>query len=127
MPPTNRKKISYKTVQEYLDNQSVDTKRNLLALKEIIVNAVPEAEELINYEMPAYTMAKGGKRDKQIMMAGYKNFVGFYVGTNILDHFEKQLKDFKIGKASVQFPNDKPLPKELITNIIKYKKKSLEH
>lgn len=126
MATTNQKKISYKTVQEYFDNQIEDTKQNLLGLKEIIVKTVPDTEELINYEMPAYTMAKGGKRDKQIMIAGYKKFVGFYVGANILNHFEKELKDFKIGKASVQFPNNKPLPKELIIKIIKYKKQSIE-
>lgn len=60
------------------------------------------------------------------MMAGYKKFVGLYVGTNILDNFEKELKEFKIGKASVQFPNNKPLAKELIIKIIKYKKQSIE-
>lgn len=118
-------KTNFKTVKEYFDHQPEDTKQTLLKLKEIIQNTVPQTEELINYEMPAYTMAKGGKRDKQIMIAGYKNFAGFYVGSNILTHFEKELKDYTVGKASIQFPNKKPLPVDLIIKIIKFKIKSI--
>lgn len=55
------------------------------------------------------------------MIAGYKTFAGFYVGNNILNHFEKELTGYTIEKASVQFPNGKPLSKALIENIIRYK------
>lgn len=116
----------YHSVEEYFKSQSADTLNALLALRSIIQESVPESEELLNYEMPAYSLAKGGKRDKQIMIAGYKKFVGFYVGNNILNHFENELADYTIGKASVQFPNDKPLPKELIKRIILYKLNSIK-
>lgn len=116
----------YHSVEEYFESQSADTLNALLALRSIIQESVPESEELLNYEMPAYSLTKGGKRDKQIMIAGYKKFVGFYVGNNILNHFESELADYTIGKASVQFPNDKPLPKELIKRIILYKLKSIK-
>jgi uncharacterized protein YdhG (YjbR/CyaY superfamily) len=123
---TIRKKISYKSVEEYFDSQPEDTKETLLAMKAIIIETVTDTEELINYDIPAYTMEKGGKRDKQIMIAGYKNFVGFYVGTNILQNFDKELTDYKVGKASVQFPNNKSLPKNLIVKIIKFKIQSIK-
>ncbi len=59
------------------------------------------------------------------MIAGYKTFAGFYTGTGILEHFSKELAGYKAGKASVQFPNNQPLPKTLVVEIIKFKKKTL--
>lgn len=35
--------------------------------------------------------------------------------------FEKELADYKSSKSTVQFPHDKPLPKELIESMVKYK------
>jgi uncharacterized protein YdhG (YjbR/CyaY superfamily) len=115
----------FKTVHEYFESQPEETKKNLLALRAIIKKAVPSSEELINYDIPAYALVKGGKRDKQIMIAGYKKFVGFYTGTNILEHFSAQLSSYKVGKASVQFPNNQPLPEKLITEIVRFKKKQI--
>lgn len=119
------KQPKFKTVDEYFENQSKNTQKNLRALRAIIIKAAPNAEELINYDIPAYALVKGGKRDKQIMIAGYQDFAGFYTGTNILEHFAKELADYKVGKASVQFPNNKLLPEDLIIKIVKFKKDSL--
>ncbi len=118
-------KKRFKTVDEYIESQPEDTKRTLLALRAIIMKAAPDATELFNYDIPAYALVKGGKRDKQIMIAGYKTFAGFYTGTGILEHFSKELAVYKVGKASVQFPNNQPLPKSLIVEIIKFKKETL--
>jgi uncharacterized protein YdhG (YjbR/CyaY superfamily) len=116
----------YKSVKEYFDSQLPETLKTLLALKEIIKNTVPDCEELLNYEMPAYALIKDGKRDKQIMIAGYKTFAGFYVGNNILNHFENELQEYIVGKASVQFPNEKVVPTELIKRIILYKLETIK-
>jgi uncharacterized protein YdhG (YjbR/CyaY superfamily) len=115
----------FKTVDEYIESQPEDTRRTLLALRAIIMRTVPDATELFNYEIPAYALVKGGKRDKQIMIAGYKTFAGLYTGAGILEQFSKELAGYKVGKASVQFPNNRPLPKTLIVEIIKFKKETL--
>lgn len=115
----------FKTVAEYFSKQPTDTQKTLLALKKIILKTIPEAEELINYDIPAYALVKGGKRDKQIMIAGYKKFAGFYVGRGILENFAKELSEYVVGKASVQFPNNQPLPEKLIIEIIRFKKKQV--
>jgi uncharacterized protein YdhG (YjbR/CyaY superfamily) len=114
-------KKKFKTVDEYIESQSEDTKRTLLALRAIIMQTVPVATELFNYDIPAYALVKGGKRDKQIMIAGYKTFAGFYTGTGVLEHFARELAAYKVGKASVQFPGKRPLPKALIVEIIRFK------
>jgi uncharacterized protein YdhG (YjbR/CyaY superfamily) len=122
---TMAKTSKFKTVEEYIKAQPLETKNALLALRKIIKKAAPKAIELINYDIPAFALVEEGKRDKQIMIAGYKNFVGFYTGTNILEHFSSLLSDYTVGKASVQFPNNKPLPEKLIIEIVWYKQKQI--
>jgi len=116
-------KLRLKTVDDYISLQPPDTQVTLRALRRIILKVVPTAVEMVNYNIPAYALIAGGKRDKQIMIAGYKTFVGFYPGSGILDNFSKPLKSFKYSKGAVQFPNNYPLPEELIVRIIKFKLK----
>jgi uncharacterized protein YdhG (YjbR/CyaY superfamily) len=119
------KTSKFKTIDEYIKKQSIETQNALQALRKIIKKAAPNATELINYDIPAFALVDGGKRDKQIMIAGYKTFVGFYTGTNILEHFSSCLSDYTVGKASVQFPNNKPLPEKLVIEIVRYKQKQI--
>lgn len=43
-----------------------------------------------------------------------------------LGAFTKELKDYKTGKDTIQFPNDKPLPKALIKKVAKYRVKEVD-
>lgn len=110
-----------KSVGDYFNTQPDKVRNALLEIKEFILTVVPNAEELLNYNIPAYTLTKGGKREQQIMMAGYKNHVGFYPHPTTMEKFKNELTDFKKGKGSVQFPLNQPLPKELIMRMIKYR------
>ena len=114
-------KKEYKSVQEYIDSQPEKTKEALLKLKKCILKTVPTATELLNYNIPAYALVDGGKRDQQIMIAGYKNHVGLYPHPTTMHKFEEELEDYKKGKGSVQFSLDKPLPINLIEKMIKYR------
>ena len=111
----------FKTVEEYFNSQPEQVKNALVELKEYILEVVPNAIELINYNIPAYSLVKGGKREQQIMIAGYKKHVGLYPHPTTMEKFFKELSEYVKGKGSVQFPVDKPLPKELIIKMIKYR------
>ncbi len=112
---------SNKSVEEYFNSQPEKTKSTLLELKNCILKVVPNATELFNYNIPAYALIKDGKREQQIMIAGYKKHVGFYPHPTTMEKFESELTEYKRGKGSVQFPLDKPLPTELIERMIKYR------
>ncbi|MDP2302223.1 MAG: DUF1801 domain-containing protein [Ignavibacteria bacterium] len=114
----NKKHLS---IEEYFDNQPEKIKESLKELKDCILKAVPEAIEMLNYGIPAYALVKGGKREEQIMIAGYKKHVGLYPHPTVMDKFDKELEGYKKGKGSVQFPIDKPLPKALIVKMVKYR------
>ncbi len=115
------KNVATETVDDYFNAQPEKVKVALLELREYILEAAPDAEELLNYNIPAYTLVKGGKREQQIMIAGYKHHIGLYPHPTTMAHFERELSGFKRGKGSVQFPLDQPLPQDLIIRMIRFR------
>lgn len=109
------------SVEEYFNSQPEKVKNALLSIKQCILTVVPEAKELFNYNIPAYALIEGGKREQQIMIAGYKNHVGLYPHPTTIEKFEEELKDYKKGKGSVQFLLDKPIPNDLIIKMVEYR------
>ena len=55
------------------------------------------------------------------MIAGYKKHVGLYPHPTTMEKFDEELSEYKRGKGSVQFSLDKPIPKNLIERMIKYR------
>ena len=119
------KTTQYNSVTDYINAQPEQTKKALLELKECILKVEPNATEFLNYNIPAYALVKDGKREQQIMIAGYKKHVGLYPHPTTMEKFEPELTEYKRGKGSVQFPLDRPLPIELIIRMIKYRKELL--
>ena len=111
----------FTSVQEYIESHSRETSQALNELRKCILEAAPDAIEMFNYNIPAYALIKGGKRDQQIMMAGYKKHVGLYPHPSTMEKFAPELGGYKRGKGSVQFPVNKPLPADLIKRMVKYR------
>jgi uncharacterized protein YdhG (YjbR/CyaY superfamily) len=111
----------YRDFEDYLEDQREPCKAELKKLRQIILEVVPDTEELFNYNIPAFTLIPGGKREQQIMIAGYKKHIGLYPHPTTMEHFESELTPYKRGKGSVQFPLTEQLPKELIIRMIKFR------
>jgi uncharacterized protein YdhG (YjbR/CyaY superfamily) len=116
---------NFETVDDYIKNQPKESQEVLQELRSIIKEAAPDSIEVLNYKIPSFTLVKGGKRDQQIMMAGYSKFVGFYPFPTAIAEFSDELKDYKQGKGSVQFPLDKPLPKDLIIRMVRFRREEI--
>lgn len=116
---------NFETVDDYIAHQPEAAQKMLQELREIVLEAVPDAEEVLNYKVPSFTLVKGGKRDQQVMMAGYAKFIGFYPFPTTMEKFSDELKGYKQGKGSVQFPLNQPLPKELIVRMVKFRHEEL--
>lgn len=116
---------SFETIDAYIAHQPPEVQTVLNELRSIIKEAAPDAEERLNYKVPAFSLIPNGKRDHQLMMAGYAKFVGFYPFPTTMAAFSDELKAYKQGKGSVQFPLNKPLPKELIIKMVKFRRAEL--
>lgn len=117
---TNQKGKS-KDVDAYIFTQSPEAQKALNQLRSYIWQAAPNISELMNYKIPAFALTEGGKRDKQIMIAGYSKHVGFYPHSSTIEAFSERLSEYKFAKGSVQFPLNKPVPKELVIEMVKYR------
>jgi uncharacterized protein YdhG (YjbR/CyaY superfamily) len=113
-------------VDAYIATQPPETQRVLEELRSCIRKAAPGLVELMNYNIPAFALVPGGKRDKQIMIAGYPGHVGFYPGPDAIKAFTNQLAAYKFAKGSVQFPLNKPIPGVLVARMVKYRLSQLQ-
>lgn len=113
-------------VEKYFVAQPPETKRALEALRSYIRLAAPGASELMNDNILAFALVKGGKRDKQIMIAGYPKHVGFYPHPDTIIAFADQLAAYKLTKGAIQFSLNKPIPKKLVIEMVKFKLSQLQ-
>ena len=113
---------TFATVDDYIAHQPEERQAILKELRSIIKEAAPDALEILNYKVPTFTLVPGGKRDQQIMFAGYAKFISFYPFPSTIAAFSDELKAYKQGKGSVQFRLDKPLPKDLIMRMVRFRK-----
>lgn len=108
-------KTSFSSVEEYLSFQPDHVKTKLEELRNLIRKTVPQAEELISYQMPAFRF-----HGMLAYYAGYQKHYGLYVSPAVLKLFKDQLSAYKLSKATIQFTFDQPLPKKLVKEIIQY-------
>jgi uncharacterized protein YdhG (YjbR/CyaY superfamily) len=110
-----------KEVDDYISNQPPATKLALEELRACIWHVAPNVSELMNYKIPAFALVKDGKRDQQIMIAGFSKHVGFYPSPTVIEAFSDRLGEYKFAKGSIQFPLNKPIPQELVIEMVKYR------
>lgn len=116
----------YKSVDDYINDQPEEARILLRDLRSAILDVVPNAAELFNYGIPAFTLVEGEKREEQFMIAAFKKHVGLYPHPTTIKYFSNELKTYKQGKGSIQFPLGSRIPKDLIKKMVKYRKKLIE-
>jgi uncharacterized protein YdhG (YjbR/CyaY superfamily) len=104
-------------VDEYINNQPRDIRPILNQVRELILRMAPEAQEHISYAMPAYKL--NGK--PLVYFAAQKKHLGLYATPSGHEKFAEQLSAYKQGKGSVQFPFNKPIPYDLIEDIVEFR------
>ncbi|MEO5918617.1 MAG: DUF1801 domain-containing protein [Candidatus Limnocylindrales bacterium] len=86
-------------------------------LRALIKASAPDAIEKISYAIPTFDLS--GRH--LVHFAGYARHIGFYPTGVGVDGFKEELKPYKVGKGSVQFPLDQPLPTDLIRRIVEFR------
>ncbi|MBS1662251.1 MAG: DUF1801 domain-containing protein [Bacteroidetes bacterium] len=106
--------MKFQTVDQYLSTFPPKTKAILKQMRSTIQKLVPDAEEVISYNMPGYNL-----NGMLVWFAGYKAHIGFYPKSAIIEELKDELTPYKCSKGAIQFPLDQPLPIPLITKIVK--------
>ncbi len=103
-------------ITDYILQFPADVQQKLNALREAILEIVPDATEKIAYGIPTFYV-----KGNLVHFAAYKSHIGFYPGASGIEAFQSELTQYKLSRGTVQFPLDKPLPMELILGIVKYR------
>lgn len=109
------------TVDDYIAQFHGHVRERLEAMRQIVCEVAPEADESMAYGMPAYKLR--GK--PLIYFAGYENHIGFYATPNGHEAFKTEFAKFKQGKGSVRFPLDQPLPIDLVKRVVIHRVKQV--
>ena len=103
------------TIDDYLAPLPDNVRAALTKLRKTIRAAAPKATEVISYQIPAYK--------QNGLLVGFASSTGhctFHIMSTALTRAHAaDLKDYEIGKASIRFAPDKPLPATLVTRLVK--------
>lgn len=108
--------ILFQTIDDYIKLFSPDVQEILETIRIIIKEAAPDAKEKISYQMPTFELY-----GNLVHFAAYNNHIGFYPAPNGIHAFKSRLSEYKGAKGSVQFPLGKPIPYELIREIVQFR------
>jgi uncharacterized protein YdhG (YjbR/CyaY superfamily) len=108
----NRKTSPPRTIADYINAAPKEARTKLREMRACVRKAAPGAKESIKWRMPAFSY-----RRILVMFAAFKHHIGFYPTRSAMSAFAKELSKFTMGRGSIQFPLEKPLPLALIRKI----------
>ena len=109
---------NFQSVEEYIASQPVPVRRVLRRVRAAIRAALPEAEETISYQIPAYKI----QRRAVLYFAGWKKHYSLYPATGRLAAaFAGELASCELSKGTIRFPLSGPVPVKLIARIAKFR------
>lgn len=104
------------SIQEYFSWFPPEIQAKLQQMREILRQAVPEAEEVISYHMPAFKTS-----EVLVYYAAAKSHLGFYPTSSGVINFKEELSGYVTSKGAIQFPYDEDLPVQLIGEIAQFR------
>ena len=105
-------------VPEYIADFPREVEVILKKLRTTIRNAAPDADEAIKYGMPTMVL-----KGNMLSYAAYRAHIGVYPAPDGNAAFQKALAPYRLGKSTVRFQLDQPIPYELIAKLVKFRVK----
>jgi uncharacterized protein YdhG (YjbR/CyaY superfamily) len=104
------------SVDEYIASFPADVQTELIKIRTLIRETLPEAEERISYGIPGYY--QGGQ---VIFFAGFARHISVYPAPDSVPEFKDDLDKYQKGKGTFQFPLGQPIPYDLIRRTAEYR------
>jgi uncharacterized protein YdhG (YjbR/CyaY superfamily) len=104
------------SIDAYIATFPKDVQRKLQELREVIREEAPGAEEAISYGMPTFKL-----HGNLVHFAAYEGHIGFYPTPSAMAAFEDRLSPYKRSKGAVQFPIDRPIPLDIVREMVRFR------
>jgi uncharacterized protein YdhG (YjbR/CyaY superfamily) len=103
-------------IDAYLGGVDEPKRGTLQALRGMILELAPDAEEGISYGVPAFRV-----HGKAVAgFAAFKSHLSYLpFSGSVLGQFEDDLRGYQTTRSSLHFPTDRPLPKALVKKLIR--------
>jgi uncharacterized protein YdhG (YjbR/CyaY superfamily) len=109
-------KTDYKSVDHYLAAQPEAVRETLQTVRGAIRTALPGAEEVISYQIPAYKVPGG----YALYFSGWKQHYSLYpVSDRVRAVLEGNRAPHEVEKGTLRFPLTAPVPVKLIGRVAK--------
>lgn len=105
------------SIDGYIAEFPTETRKVLEEIRALIKASAPGATETISYAIPTFDL--NGKH--LVHFAGYEKHIGFYPTGSGVEAFKEEIKPYRSGKGSVQFPLGQPLPTDLIRRVVEFR------
>jgi uncharacterized protein YdhG (YjbR/CyaY superfamily) len=107
--------LSAEDVDIYLQRIEEPKRSTLEALRQTILEIVPDAEQVISYRVPAF-------RVEGRIVAGFAAFTDHLsylpFSGSVLPELADELQGYTMTKSALHFPVNRPLPKKLVKKLI---------
>jgi uncharacterized protein YdhG (YjbR/CyaY superfamily) len=114
------RKANFRNVDEYIAAQPEPAQVVLQLVRSTLRKALPGAEEVIAYKIPAYRLHGG----VVLYFAGWKQHYSLYpAGERLIAAFKDQLASNKVSKGTIRFPLSEQVPVKLIERSAKFRAK----
>jgi uncharacterized protein YdhG (YjbR/CyaY superfamily) len=107
--------MSADEIDGYLRGVEEPKRATLEALRRMILEILPEAEQVISYRVPAFRV------DGKIVagFAAFKNHLSYLPFSGaVLPRLAGELEGYSGTKSALHFPVDQPLPKALVKKLV---------
>jgi uncharacterized protein YdhG (YjbR/CyaY superfamily) len=112
------RKADFTNVDEYISVQPETAQVVLHRVRSTLRKALPGAEEVISYKIPAYRL----HGEIVLYFASWKKHYSLYsAGEHLVTAFKDQLASYKVSKGTIRFPLCAPIPVKLIERIAKFR------
>jgi uncharacterized protein YdhG (YjbR/CyaY superfamily) len=115
-------KETVKNIDEYISRFPADIQTKLQEIRATIHAAVPDAEETISYQMPAFKL-----NGILVYFAAFAKHISFFPTASGIAGFQQELSGLKTSKGTIQFPLDKPIPYDLVRDIAVFRARENLH
>ena len=118
-------KTDFKSVDEYIDAQPKAVRNVLERVRSAVRKAVPQAQEVISYKIPAYKLDGG----RVLYFAAWKRHYSLYPASGrVVAALKDELAPYEVTKGTIRFRLSEPVPVKLIERIAKLRAKEVaEH
>jgi uncharacterized protein YdhG (YjbR/CyaY superfamily) len=109
------------TIDDYYETIDPSQKAEIERVMGIVRKAVPEAEQLISYNLPAFKY----KGKPLIYFGAFKDHYSVFPTSKPVAALAEKLSRYKISKGTIQYTADNPITEELLLEIVDQRLKDI--